>query len=261
MRTAPALHELQRRFLAALYGEETHAPTAIAATGLDAAARLRIYRHAGTRIHVDALCSTFPAVLALVGAAFFERTAARYRDAHPSRSGNLQIFGADFPDFLAILPEARTLPYLADVARLEWLRQHAALAGDAEPLTAAACGDALAHIDGPLRITLHPCVQRLASRHPVLTLWRHATQPDPGRLFLPQTGEHVLLWRDDGTVAMAVIDIATCACIDALARGFTLDAAHAEALRLDPGFELATCIADLVTRGLITGLRGAGDTP
>ncbi|MBU6491621.1 MAG: putative DNA-binding domain-containing protein [Burkholderiales bacterium] len=255
MRAASSLLEMQLSFLAALYDSGQSGPTdRLADSCLEPAARLRIYRHNSEQIHLEALRTTFPAVRALVGDAFFDQTAARYRGANPSRSGNLQAFGEHFAEFLAAQADQHRLPYLSDVAQLEWRRQNAALAGDAQALSLAALGSALANADGPMRVSFHPSMQWFASPHPVLTLWQYAMQPSPQRLTLSESGEHVVLWRSADEVAMASVDAATFACIDVLARGAILDTAHAAASAQDPDFDFAACITSLVREELVTAI-------
>lgn len=252
MPTAPSLLECQRRFMAALYSPDASGPVeAIAGNGLEPAARLRIYRHSCEGNQVNALRTSYPAVLALVGGAFFDQCARGYRREHASHSGNLQVFGGRFGDYLATVPQARELPYLPDVARLEWLRQRAVLAADAEALPSAAFERALAVRDRTL--TLHPSVQCLASAYAVLTIFRYAMAPGEEGLQLPDTGENVLLWREDGEVAMAALDAASFACIEALARGATLARSNTAARAIDPAFDQPVCLGTFAQRGLIVG--------
>lgn len=259
MHAAPALLETQRRFLAALYDDAEPGPLlAIEGNGLEPDARLRIYRHSSGETQIAALRTTYPAVLALVGDAFFEQTAHGYRRAYPSRSGNLQGFGEHLAEYLQTLAKAHSLAYLPDVARLEWLRQTSALAADADALTPARFAQTLAALDGPIRIMLHPSVRLLDSRYPVMTIWRYATAPTPEPLQLPDQGERIALWREDGEVAMAAMDAASFACLVALVRGDALDDAHRSAHALNPAFDLPACIESLVMRGLIVALV-AGD--
>ncbi|HEU0195593.1 MAG TPA: DNA-binding domain-containing protein [Nevskiaceae bacterium] len=261
MPTAPALPELQRRFLAALYDDVEPGPVeTIAGNGLEPAARLRIYRHSSALAHIGALRTSYPAVLALVGEAFFEQTARGYRHANPSDSGNLQGFGAGLGDYLASLPALAAYPYLPDVARLEWLRQQSALAGDTEALAPDAVMRRLATSNRLLAIVLHASVRLLVSRHPVLTIWRYAIQPSPEDLQLDGEGETVVLWREDGEVAMATPDAGSCACIAALMRGHPLEVAHAAATAVDPGFGLAACLESLARQGLIAALQPIADS-
>lgn len=256
MHAAPALPELQRRFLAALYDDGESGPVdAIAGNGLEPAARLRIYRRSCNEIQIGALRAAYPAVLALIGEAFFDQTARGYRSRYPSGSGNLQGFGARFADYLETLPATRELAYLPDVARLEWLRQQAVLATDAEPLLMDAVAQQLADTDALSRLALHPSVHGLASRHPVLTVWRYATDPTPEDLQLTGVGEQVVLWREGGEVAMATPDAASFACIEALKRGDTVADAHAAAKAIDSDFDLPACMGSLAERGLIVALE------
>ena len=256
MHAAPSLLELQSGFLGALYDEQKTGPAdQVVGAGLAPTARLRIYRHSCEQIHLEALRTAYPAVLALVGEAFFEQAGVHFGHAHPSRSGNLQVFGEHFPEFLEGLPSTQSLPYLGDVARLEWRRQLAALANESEPLSLVEFEAAMAEAEGAVRVTFHPSAQRLVSSHPVLAIWKYAMQPAAERFTLPESGDRLVLWRSDGEVAMAVVDAASFACIDALAGGDTLDAAHAKANHQDRDFDLPTCIASLVTAGIVTAIR------
>ncbi len=252
MHTAPSLLECQRRFMAALYSPDASGPVeVIAGNGLEPAARLRIYRHSCEGNQVNALRTSYPAVLAIVGGAFFDQCARGYRREYASHSGNLQVFGDCFGDYLATVPNARGVPYLSDVARLEWLRQLAVLAADAAVLPSAAFEQALARPGSTL--VLHPSVQLFASHHAVLTIFRYAMAPGKDGLQLPDSGENVLLWREDGEVAMAALDAASFACIDVIAHGHALAVAHAAACAIDPAFDQPACLGTLAQRGLIVG--------
>ncbi|TAM05830.1 MAG: DUF2063 domain-containing protein [Paraburkholderia sp.] len=252
MRTVLTLAELQRRFLDALYAPDAGDPSAwIEGGGLTSAARLAIYRHSGEEIHAAALRTAYPAVRALAGDAYFDRVARQYRLAHPSRSGNLQTFGDAFGTFLETRPETAGLRYLGDVARLEWHRQLAALAADAVPLSADAFVSRLAMVEGPIRIGLHPGLRMFASAHPVLTIWQFAMQPTDAHITLPDAGDHVLIWRDGGQVAMSPVHAASFACIEALLQGLSVDAAHEAAHALDPEFDLPACVTGLLQNDLV----------
>lgn len=260
MPAASSLRELQSRFLAALYdGDAVAAAAMVDGAGLDAEARVRIYRNSGTCIHGDALRTTYPAVLALTGEDFFESAAIQYRRSHPSASGNLQGFGSEFAAFLESLPGAQQLAYLADVARLEWLRQEVALAADITPIYATGLQEFYRSPRGALCLELDPSVRLFASRHAVLTLWRYAMTADGERLQLPGEGEQIMLWRSGAEVAMAIVDAASFACIAALLQGASIDVAHDEALARDPHFDVAACIGSLLEETLITVIHPAAE--
>ncbi|WP_291774851.1 DNA-binding domain-containing protein [Castellaniella sp.] len=251
MDTKSSLLECQKAFLAALYDAAAPGPLAsIAGNGLAPEARLRIYRRSCNEIQTAALRTSYPAVMALVGQDWFDQAARRYRRQYPSHAGNLQAFGAHFADYLATIPPGRTLAYLADVARLEWLRQEAVLAADEQALEFDDFVTCLGDAGEALRVRLRTCVRWLVSRHQVLTIWRFALSPD-GNLALGDEGENVLLWREGGEVAMASVDSATLAFLDALAAGTPLDEASAAATTLDAEFDAPGCISGLIQRHLI----------
>jgi hypothetical protein len=59
--------------------------------------------------------------------------ARAYLHAKPSTCGNLYAYGSGFAALLAQFPHAQSLPYLPNLARLEWLVHRAYGAADAKP--------------------------------------------------------------------------------------------------------------------------------
>lgn len=266
MDARPSLLEWQKAFLAALYDATVTGPlVSIAGNGLAPEARLQIYRRSCNEIQTAALRTSYPAVMALVGQDWFDQAARRYRQRYPSHAGNLQLFGAHFADYLATIPPGRTLPYLADIARLEWLRQESVLAADERALGFDEFVTCLNDAGEPLRVRLRTSVRWLASRHQVLTIWHFALVPD-GNLSLEDQGENALLWRGGGEVAMASVDSATLAFVEALAAGVPLDQASAGAQVHDGNFDPARCMNELIQRHLVArvlphSIRGGGPSP
>lgn len=255
MHAALSLPEIEQQFMAALYDADAPGPvTSIVGNGLEPAARMRIYRNSCNEIQTAALRTSYPAVRALVGDAFFDQAARGYRRAHPSTSGNLQAFGAELGGYLETLTTCRAFPYLPDVARLEWLRQTTILAPEGEPVAQNALVESLQSARGKVKVVLHPSLHVFESRYPVLTIWHYALQPTPERLTLEE-GERVALWREGGKVAMAALDPASFACIATLRREACLDDAQTTALAIDPDFDVTACVESLLEHGLVTGIR------
>jgi hypothetical protein len=244
---------LQRVFAAALI--EGDAPTLtpwIAARGIAPEARLRIYRNAGYAIHVEALEQSFAATRQFVGEDCFDGLATRFSARHGSTSGNLQHFGADFPDFIHAQPETAAYPWLLDVARLEWLRQESLLAAADD--AAAANADpraAMASSDGEVSLRLSAHVRVLDAEVPALDLWRYAHDPEHAPPPDPDGGPQcVLLWREHAAIAMCEISAAQAACIAALRGGNTLEAA----LGIRDHDAIAACLQPLIEHALIRGI-------
>jgi hypothetical protein len=121
----PPLLETQRAMARAiLTGEES---------AIAPAERLAVYRGTFQAAAVRALRITYPAVHKLVGEAFFDWAAALHSAQSPPRAAWLDEYGGGFPDFLAHLPQAQGVPYLAGVARLEWAVNRVLHAPDAAP--------------------------------------------------------------------------------------------------------------------------------
>ncbi|HET6806185.1 MAG TPA: DNA-binding domain-containing protein [Frateuria sp.] len=248
----PSLHELQRAFGAALVGGdgEPLAPW-IAARGIEPAARLRIYRHANLAIHVEALATSFPATLRLLGEACFDGVATRHAAWIGSTSGNLQAYGADFPGFLAAQPELAAYAWVAEVARLEWLRQETALAAPGSLADPLALVLALAAAIDPV-VRLQPHLRVCSSTVPVLGLWRYAMES--GRTVAPDgSPEHVLLWRAPEGIAMRAVGPALADFAGALLAGERLAAACARA----PATAPQELLARLLEHGLIAAISPA----
>lgn len=132
--------------------------------------RFEVYRASFEANLGQALRDTYPVVNRLVGEDYFGQVARAYLRAHPSHSGDLHEYGAHFATFLAAQDSVLDLPYLPDVARLEWLAHLAFHAADAEPLTLAA----LAGLppDFYAGLCLLPCVGVMRSEFPVHRIWQ-----------------------------------------------------------------------------------------
>ena len=145
----------------------------IAWNGSDPARRFAVYRNNGVVSLVDALADTFTVTQELVGEVFFRAMARVFALAAPPRSRLMAFYGEGFPDFIAGFPPAAGVPYLADVARLEYLRVLAYHAGDASPIAADELAAALADPETlpAQRVVLHPSLHVLGSRFAVASLW------------------------------------------------------------------------------------------
>ncbi len=134
--------------------------------------RFDVYRNNVAVSLTEALATGFPVIEKLVGPEFFAAMAGVFLRAHPPRSPVLAQWGDAFPGFLESFAPVAHLPYLADVARLEYALRLAYHAADATPVAPDALGAPdLMHA----RVRLAPATRVLASRFPVLSIWRANT--------------------------------------------------------------------------------------
>jgi len=93
--------------------------------GSDPATRFAIYRNNVVASLIDALAATFPVTRELVGTEFFASMAREFVISRPPRSPILTLYGVESPGFEVFIESfqpARSVPYLADMARLEATR-------------------------------------------------------------------------------------------------------------------------------------------
>lgn len=184
--------------------------------------RFAVYRNNVQHGLTRALAARFPVIETLLGAAFFAQTARVFAAAHPPQSPVLLDWGAAFAAFLDGFPPVAHLPYLADVARLEWARGRAYHAAD------SVCADpaALAVADpSSLRLALAPSVRSWSSRWPALSIWQR-NQPGAPDGPLPGGPEYALIARTPGfSVVVEPLDSGAHACLDRLASGAPLGVA------------------------------------
>lgn len=192
------LEPLQNALAQSLMGDgAAHVVPALAPTPITAAGGLGIYRNHFLITLEDALAATFPAIRRLVGSGYFAQAARRYVRLSPPDSPCLFEYGAAFPDFLDELPEARDLPYLGDVARLEWAINLASHAPDSPTLGLDRLQRIVSERPWDCGVEMHPSLRLLTSPYPITAIWR-AAQPesDPDlRVDLGQGGENVLILR------------------------------------------------------------------
>jgi hypothetical protein len=248
-----ALATLQRDFLAAITGAETDMAAAHIRGGkLAPAERLAVYANNVASNWRGTLADIHPVVLRLVGPAFFNEAARQYGLANPSRSGDLHRFGSTFGNFLAAYPHARDLPYLADVALLEWACHEVFHAAEAPALDLAALSQVPEGDYGALRFHQNPAVRLVRSAFPIEAIWR-ANQPDrDGTPERDEGADFVLVSRPELEVQLECLPEGEWHFLAALAAGQDLDIAS-QAFSEDAAALLGPALQRHVANRTLTG--------
>ncbi|WP_045225943.1 HvfC/BufC N-terminal domain-containing protein [Methyloterricola oryzae] len=252
----PKLHDLQRDFARSVLRGENFPSEWLRANGIPSAKRLAIYRNNSILGLTEALRDGFPVVNRLVGEAFFDAMARRYVCLNPPRSPRLFEYGTGFPAFLANYHPARSLPYLADVAKLEWLRQEAFQEGHEEGLKISALDAVPPQSQGGVRLEMQPSARLMVSDYPVLRIWEFNQSGFTGddRVNLREGGCRLLIVRPKLEVEIHSLDAGDYALLTALAKGATLIEAADLAITSDDYFNLFTSLLGWLQRGLFTHL-------
>lgn len=248
----------QSSFAAALLDPDLPAPVGLTAwNGSDPAQRFRVYRNNVIVSLIDALADSFEVTQELVGEQFFRAMARLYAYAHPPQSRLMAFYGAGFPDFIESFPPAAGLPYLADVARLEYRRIVAYHAADVPGVSAEAVAAALADETAlpSLAVTLHPSLSVLTSNSAVVSLWAaHQGILDLSTV-APDTSEIALILRHGLDVEVQQISGAVGVFLCELQAEASLGRAAAEAMAIEADFDLVSILGLLLQKSAITALN------
>ncbi|MDP3293482.1 MAG: DNA-binding domain-containing protein [Nevskia sp.] len=243
---------LQSRMMAAVFGEPPE-PTLLRLvrlrSGLGAEDQLAIYRHATAAILEQTLTLSYPATARILGDIAFAQLIVDYRATTPSRSGDLEVYGGDFGDFLGRLPLADIPRVAPDLARFEWLVAQLTRAPekpvfDYEKL-AAIPPDQLSS----LNLALGPRAALFGSDHPVLATWSDADGVQH------EQGDRLLLVCHD---ELRVIELSSddWAFQSTLSAGGSLKEAVEAALNLNSDFDLGGALDRILRLGAFTVTQG-----
>lgn len=217
---------------------------------IPATARVQVYQNNARETFRKALASSYPVVERLVGDACFRTLTRLYAREHPSRSGDLQNFGARFPQFLDAQYGGSEFDYLGDVAKLEWAIEEVLISPAAEALDPASLSLVAPEELPNIVFRLSPGVRLIGSRYPILDIWR-SNQPGSERdVDLAQGAQHVLVGRRGVEAELQTLEPAAFDLARAIERGASLGAACDE-LAASPGFDLTCAMGALVKHGCL----------
>lgn len=146
--------------------------------------RWDIYRGGYVARLAEAIENDFPATRRILGARAFESLVARYVRRCSPRSFDIGRAGDRLADFLATDPLAAELPFLPDLARLEWRLAEAFVAEDAEPLGWSALASPDPETVADTTFHLLPGTALIQTRWPLPALRSSQSQSD-GEVSIP----------------------------------------------------------------------------
>jgi len=215
---------------------------------------LAIYRANMVAAADKALSAAYPVIRQVVGAEFFHGLAREYQRGTPSTSGDLTGFGAAFDAFLAAFEHTQSMPYLPDLARLEWAAHLAYGAADAPEWDAAALAAIDPERQSALRFQWSPGLAVVPSAWPIVRIWT-IHQPGFADEFRVDwdRAETALVARDGFAVTITDCDPADALFIEASLAGATLVDAASAALERHPNFDLGALLTRAIAARLVCG--------
>jgi hypothetical protein len=221
--------------------------------------RFDIYRNNRVVSLIDALRSTYPAVQQLVGDEFFKASARAFLDANPPVQPVMAEYGREFGGFISSLPNTDRLPFLRDVAELEWWKLQAYHCRDAPVLPASALADIAPQSIMDTRLECHPALHCIISEWPIGSIWMASTSKS-GNTDSAQSGvdmkngEAVVITRPQIDVQVSIVAAAGAEFLKLIQDGDALGTAAEQGLERDIGFNAGEHLTGLINLGAFSGI-------
>lgn len=237
-------------FAAALLDPERAPPASVSGpNGKTAGKRYNVYRNNVTVSLINALAATFPATMRITGVDFFRAMARFHVRVTPPRSPLLFEYGRDFADFIARYEYAQSVPWLADVARIERAWLDAYHAADGEPLTPPALASIPAEQLANSVLTPHPATRIVRSRFAAVSIFAANRGDGPVGRIAAIEPEDALVTRPHLEVIVRRLPAGGAVFLTRLIAGEPLGAAAAAAFADCPQFDLSANIAGMIEAG------------
>lgn len=259
--TRPDLYQCQDAFAAYLLDAERGPGTRLAQwmAGQSTSAtldRLRVYRNNVLHSLTGAMQAQFPVTSRVVGETFFRALARDYVTANPPNDPALTFIGEDFPHFIQASEHCSPLPWLSDLARLEWLCRKALHAADDSCLQVADVAQMDPEKLPDMVPVLHDSVTLFCSSWPVLPIWEAHQEDAADALNLDQHAQtRAVIVRPAATVQVLAVTPPVFHFLTELSKGKSLLAAWLVS-HPDTAIDgLPSLLVWLLQQGLITQLH------
>lgn len=251
-----SLQDLQKQFINALYDPEKESliHSEIFTGPVDARKQIQIYRNNIFHNLTESLVSTFSKTCTIVDKRFFRYAAREYILNTPSTSGNLDDYGANFPEFLRSFSAVSHLHYLPDIAQLEWLCHCSYRADSAPPIDPKLFNNIDPHEYFLLTFTLHPSCQLFHSPYPINQIWDLCKQGEEHNCVKLEDQEtYILVHRPESDILLIPLTKEEYYFLLELYNGNTLYDAYNVAENLMNNFDLSASIQRFIALDIFCG--------
>jgi hypothetical protein len=223
---------------------------------------LEVYRNNYRGNLHDALAGAYPVTKQLVGEEFFRHMTWHFVEQYPSCCGNLHHYGKQMASFVASFAPAQGLPYLQDVAELEWACHRAYFADDTPGLNTSKLAQIPPEQYAGLILHTHPAYHLVCSCYPIAAIW-HAHQPGASVDFhidLDSGSSNALVSRKNDVVTVTELSEADATWLQVIQAATPLGGATASTLEKYPDFNLQNTLLKLFEHNVFAGFN-QGDLP
>ncbi|MEH6444174.1 MAG: DNA-binding domain-containing protein [Oceanospirillaceae bacterium] len=132
---------------------------------------MNLYRNNFYISITEYLEACFPSVKALVGEQFFSQLAKAFIIQEPLASASIELYGEKFAKFIQHCEQAKSLPYLYDIAHLDWVLDRAKSVVEYTDFPFAQLQQVSAQEQLKIRFQLQPNTVLINARCPLLKIW------------------------------------------------------------------------------------------
>jgi hypothetical protein len=255
------LAELQRNFISDCLSGKLRQNNILLAKEIDssvisAQGLMGIYQNSAIANITNSLILTYPVIEKLVGSAFFSEMCREFIYITWPKSGNMDDYGIEFPNFIAEFEHAKHLIYLKDVARLEWAFHQSSLANDAIIID----WSTLAKVRDILQLTflLPPSLSLIYSVFPVDKIWHLNQDNTPADLDLELTNDQddasfIVLFRQQLKTVILPITAGEFSFLNAFNNKDTFEKAIVVASAKQVDFSVDETLKKFIELGVIIG--------
>ena len=223
--------------------------------------RLAAYRRNVVGNWRSALASTYPVLAQLLGPQRFGELADQYIVVCPSKCGDLNAYGEGLAAQLEASSLSKALPYLPDMARLEWALLVAYGAEDAAVPDLAALSAVPACAQANLRFQVWSGAALIESPWPLVEIWRaHQWDPEQRDIALagidPDRSSTLcrgLVIRSEGSVSVQELSVGEAVFLRELRSGQSLGEAIRAALMDEEEFNPGATLKDFISSRTLSG--------
>lgn len=249
------LKTLQQAFSQAVYDKDVAALSrAVLPSHIANEDRIRVYQDNVLINLYNSLKNKYPNICKLVDERFFRYAVDEYLKLYRPASGDLDMFGESFCDFIGHFPPAKNVPYLADIARLEWELHRAYFAADHDPLDRKQLAAIAPEQLGDVRFILHPSVSIIVSRYPIDRIWAFVQGEGEEAVDLETGGADMLVVRLEFVIHHYTLEKGEAPFLRHLQQGENLYAAYEAASCEREDFDIGQALQRWVERGVLCGI-------
>ena len=249
------LEELQRQFANQIYNpKQDKIFNEIIPSKVAIADRLEIYRNNVFGNFDSVLEIIYPITKKIVGENYFDNLCKKYHKQHPSKSGNLDDYGKYFYKLINDLKSEHKLPYLKDVAKIEWQCHFAYFTKDVAGFEVEKFQNLKEKELFKVRFKLHPSSYLLASKHPIYSVWKFSESDKKQKLNLGKLkNEWVLIERANWKTNVLELSEPEFLFLKHIKKGQNLYQIYQDLNKKYPNFDIGSLINKYISNGVISG--------